>query len=529
MMKDAGFDFIRGSHYPHSPAFTHACDELGMLFWSENCFWGTGGFKGDGYWNCSAYPVKEEDQKPFEESVKASLRDMIRVHRNHPSIIVWSMSNEPFFSDPKVMPKVREFLKDLVNETHKLDPTRPAAVGGCQRGEIDKIGDVAGYNGDGARLFVKPGVASVVSEYGSKTADRPGAYEPGWGDLPATPGADAHTIGSWRFPWRSGESIWCGFDHGSIAGRGFGAMGLVDYHRLPKRAWYWYRNEYRHIPPPEWPGNGVAAGLKITADKTALKSVDGTDDAQIIVTVVDKEGKPISNSPPVMLAVESGPGEFPTGPSIAFDPNSDIAIRDGQAAIEFRSYYAGETTIRATSPGLKDATVKIISSGFPVFRAGSTPPVKPRPYVRFESERGTEGNLTTVFGRENPTRATSEAPGRTASFANDGNPASFWQAANAAPNAWWQVDLERIVAIEKAAITFPEAGEWRYLIEVSEDGSRWKTAVDQRGTAATGQARTDTFAPGTIGRFVRITFTGLPPNRSAALAEAQFTGRLTTR
>ena len=26
--------------------------------------------------------------------MKASLRDMIRIHRNHPSIIVWSMGNE---------------------------------------------------------------------------------------------------------------------------------------------------------------------------------------------------------------------------------------------------------------------------------------------------------------------------------------------------------------------------------------------------------------------------------------------------
>jgi len=99
-----------------------------------------------------------------------------------------------------------------------------------------------------------------------------------------------------------------------------------------------------------------SAALKISADKTTLKSADGTDDAQIIVTVVDADGKALSNSPPVTLTVESGPGEFPTGPAITFDPNSDIAIRDGQAAMEFRSYYSGKTVIRATSPGLKDAT-----------------------------------------------------------------------------------------------------------------------------------------------------------------------------
>jgi hypothetical protein len=263
------------------------------------------------------------------------------------------------------MPKVRNFLRELVAHSHELDPTRPAGIGGCQRGDIDKLGDVAGYNGDGARLFVNPGIPNVVTEYGSTISDRPGEYEPGWGDLPETPGADKNKIGFWRFPWRSGEAIWCGFDHGSLAGRRFGAMGIVDYFRLPKRSWYWYRNAYLHIPPPAWPSNGIPAALKLTADKTTLNSVDGTDDAQIIVTVVDKDGKPISNCPPVTLAIESGPGEFPTGPSITFAPDSDITIRDGMAAIEFRSYHAGRTVMRATSPGLKDATIQITSHGEP--------------------------------------------------------------------------------------------------------------------------------------------------------------------
>ena len=44
MVKDAGMNFIRGSHYPKAPAFADACDQLGVLFWSENYFWG--GFGG---------------------------------------------------------------------------------------------------------------------------------------------------------------------------------------------------------------------------------------------------------------------------------------------------------------------------------------------------------------------------------------------------------------------------------------------------------------------------------------------------
>lgn len=156
LVKEAGFDLIRGSHYPHSPAFSQACDEIGMLFWAENAFWGIGGHKGDGYWNASAYPVNESDRAEFENSVKAQLKELIHIHRNHPSIIVWSMSNEPFFTAPETIDPMRKLLEETVKLSKQLDPTRPAAVGGAQRplGEkrIDKLGDIAGYNGDGSYI-----------------------------------------------------------------------------------------------------------------------------------------------------------------------------------------------------------------------------------------------------------------------------------------------------------------------------------------------------------------------------------------
>jgi hypothetical protein len=521
LVKDAGFQFIRGSHYPHAPAFAAACDQIGILFWSENCFWGTTGFRSP--WASSAYPTDPADEPAFQESVKASLRDMIRINRNHPSIIVWSMDNEVFFSSGSVMPKVRNFLKDLVAYSHELDSTRPAGIGGAQRGDIDKLGDVAGQNGDGARLFVNPGIPSVVTEYGSTMTDRPGKYDPGWGDLPGTPGANRNVEGSWRLPWRSGEVIWCAFDHGSLAGRRFGAMGMVDYFRLPKRQWYWYRNDYLHIPPPAWPSNGVPAALKLTADKTTLNSVNGTDDAQLVVTVVDKDGKPVNNCPPVTLAVESGPGEFPTGPRISFAPDSDITIRDGQAAIEFRSYYAGKMVVRATSPGLKDATIQIVSRGEPKFIAGKTPSVKPRPYVHFTAAMATGSILT--FGLNNPTRASSEAPGHSGRLANDGNAATFWQADSGDTNAWLTIDLERIVNASSVKLTFPSDGNWSYRVEISDDGgSGWKMISDQTQTAATARIQTVNATNNPRGRFVRVNFTGTPANASAALAELEVFG-----
>ena len=523
LVKDAGFDFIRGSHYPHAPAFAAACDQIGILFWSENCFWGTTGFRSP--WAASAYPTNSADEQGFEASVKASLRDMIRINRNHPSVIVWSMDNEVYFSDRSVMPKVRSFLKDLVAYSHELDPTRPAGIGGSQRGDIDKLGDIAGYNGDGARLFVNPGIPSVITEYGSTMTDRPGRYDPGFGDLPDTPGAQRGVEDSWRVPWRSGEVIWCAFDHGSLAGRRFGAMGLVDYFRLPKRQWYWYRNEYLHIPPPTWPSNGFPAALKLTAYKTTLNSVDGTDDAQIIVTVVDKDDKPINNCPPVTLAIESGPGEFPTGPSITFASDSDITIRDGEAAMEFRSYFAGKTVIRATSPGLKDATIAITSRGDPKFIAGKTPAVKPRPYVRFTGTAAGASLLT--LGLNNPTRASSEIPGHSGRMANDGDTTTFWQADASDTNAWLTVDLERNATISSVKLTFPSDGNWHYRVEMSDDGNgSWKLISDQTATTNTATTQILSAATSVRGRFVRLMFVGTPDAKAAALAEMDAFGTL---
>jgi len=525
LVKEAGFNFIRGSHYTHAPAFVEACDQLGVTLWSENCFWGIGGFKSDGYWNSSAYPPAEADQPAFEASVKQQLQEMIRMHRNHPSVVAWSMGNETFFTEKSALPKLRKFLGELVAYSHELDPTRPAAIGGVQRpldaSRIDTIGDLAGYNGDGATqsIFQNPGIPNLVGEYGSTTAIRPGKYEPGWGDL----GKQMEGSHPQEFPWRSGQAIWCMFDHGSIAGKNLGEMGIVDYFRIPKRAWYWYRNEYAHVPAPEWPASGTPAALKLTTDQPTLQRADGTEDAQIMVTVVDQAGKAISNCPPVKLTIESGPGEFPTGPEISFDPKSDIAILDGQAAIEFRSYYTGKTLIRATSPGLQDGVLEITTLSGPPFIPGTTPPVAARPYVRFTSMSAT--NAATRFGTDNPTLASSEASGHNSSLANDGDGRSFWQASLSDSKPWWAVDLEKLVAVKSVTLGFPSKGVWSYRIEVSNDGrSGWKLIADETHSTTPVSTQTVTASGTAAGRFLRVVFTEVPLGKSAGLSEIEVSG-----
>ena len=517
LIKDAGFDFIRGSHYPHHPAFSDACDRLGMLFWSENCFWMGGGAHKDGNWAADAYPIHPEQEAEFEQSVEDTLREEIRILRNHPSIVVWSMCNEVFFSSNQ--PKVKNLLRRMVELTHQLDPTRPAAIGGAQRGGLDKLGDVAGYNGDGARLFINPGIPNVVSEYGAQPTPRPGTYD---GHFKARDQLVASTP---EYPWRSGQVIWCGFDYGTIFGTGV-SKGLLDYARIPKREWYWYRNEYLHLPPPAWPQAGVPARLALTADRTVIAGTDGLDDVHLLVTVQNAAGKAISNSPPVTFTIESGPGEFPTGRTITFDPATDIPIRDGQAAIEFRSYYGGKSVIRATSPGLQSAALKITTQGDPKFIPDKTPLVPERPYVRFSRTAITAPVIEPQdIACNRPTSASSEAPGHNGSRAVDGDAATYWSADDRQPGAWWQVDLEQPHTITAVQTTFATAGNYRYRIEGSPDGNAWTLLADQTQSESVAQTRADAIPSDHHWQQVRITFTALPPGQPAAIAEVKITGK----
>jgi beta-galactosidase len=376
-IREAGMNFIRGAHYPHDPAFADATDRLGVMFWSENVFWATAtagreptptGSPND--YQADGYPQRTADQPAFEQSTMDALRDMIRVNRNHPSIINWSMGNELFFTSSATTAKARALVSKLRDYAHQLDPTRKAGVGGVQRGSLDQlsVSDIAGYNGDGGRI-TNTWMSNVVSEYGSFVSDRPGSYDPTYNDLkdPNDPTRFRLTTGS------AGLAIWAGFDHGTIMDPSFARMGMIDYYRLPKNQWYWYRaNKARWSattnladPTPvarEQSTSGTATRMTLETGRYSSTTVtdDGTTDTQLVVTMRNASGAWVNDTRPVTLTVTSGPGILPGGKAYTFTPGAQAF--DGKAAIEFRSYYAGTTTITAKSAGLPDATITITTT-----------------------------------------------------------------------------------------------------------------------------------------------------------------------
>jgi beta-galactosidase len=374
LIREAGMNFIRGSHYPHDPAFADATDKLGVMLWSENDFWATNtagleptptGTAAD--YQADGYPQNPADQAAFNQSVMDSLRDMIRVNRNHPSIINWSMGNELFFTSSATLPNVKALASALRDYSHQLDPTRKAALGGVQRASLDQLSicDVAGYNGDGA-LITNTWMPNMVTEYGSYTSDRPGTYGPTYGYV-----ADPNNANAFKLPTDSaGLAIWAGFDHGSIFGPTYARMGMVDYYRLPKDQWYWYRankgnwsgitNIADPTPVPReqsTPGTATAMTLQAGRYSSTTITDDGLTDTQLVVTMRNASGAWVDDTRAVTLTVTSGPGVLPGGKTYTFTPGTNAF--NGQAAIEFRSYYAGTTTVTASSAGLPAATITI--------------------------------------------------------------------------------------------------------------------------------------------------------------------------
>jgi beta-galactosidase len=135
LLKSNGFNAVRSSHNPPSPAFLDACDRSGILVIDES------------------FDMWKEGKNPhdyhlfFQDWWKKDIESMIYRDRNHPSVIMWSIGNE---IPNRQKPEVVELAKMLGDYVRTLDPTRPvtSAVNDLRpdKDPYFSVLDIAGYN-----------------------------------------------------------------------------------------------------------------------------------------------------------------------------------------------------------------------------------------------------------------------------------------------------------------------------------------------------------------------------------------------
>jgi len=141
LLKANGFNAIRTSHNPPSPAFLDACDRLGVLVMDEA-------------FDCWRYGKNPQDYgRFFDQWWKRDIDSMVLRDRNHPSVALWSIGNEiPEQNGPEAAGRGAM----LADEVRLLDPTRPVTQATNPNGDkleplLEHL-DVAGYNYQAGRF-----------------------------------------------------------------------------------------------------------------------------------------------------------------------------------------------------------------------------------------------------------------------------------------------------------------------------------------------------------------------------------------
>ena len=101
----AGFNGARLHQKVFEERFHYWADKLGYITWGEASSWGM---------DCNDVEVARNFISEWTEILE---RD-----RNHPSILIWTPTNEEFWPDREQYPR---FMTDLYNITKLIDPTRP--------------------------------------------------------------------------------------------------------------------------------------------------------------------------------------------------------------------------------------------------------------------------------------------------------------------------------------------------------------------------------------------------------------------
>jgi beta-galactosidase len=197
LLKANGFNAIRCSHNIYAPAFYDACDRLGMIVIDETF----------DVWEEAKFG-RDLGATRFKSKWKGDVAAMVRLNRNHPSIIFWSIGNEiPERNNPEgvaIAARLREAVLEL-DDTRLITAALAPLVSG-KAAEPSRRGlDVVGYN-------------YMQYAYEADHAENPDTVFMGTEQF----AQDIHD--AWRkverYPWLIGDFVWTAMDYIGEVGAG---------------------------------------------------------------------------------------------------------------------------------------------------------------------------------------------------------------------------------------------------------------------------------------------------------------------
>ncbi len=127
---EVGFTTVRLAHYQHDQYFYDLCDEKGLIVWAE-------------------IPYISQHMPNGRENTISQMKELITQNYNHPSIVVWGLSNEITMkgaNDPDLLEN-HKILNDLCHEMDKTRLTTMAVISMCSMDEeYIQIPDTVSYN-----------------------------------------------------------------------------------------------------------------------------------------------------------------------------------------------------------------------------------------------------------------------------------------------------------------------------------------------------------------------------------------------
>jgi len=126
---EVGATTIRLAHYQHDQFFYDLCDERGLVIWAE-------------------IPYISKHMPTGRENTVSQMKELISQNYNHPSIVVWGLSNEiSIGGSTEDLLENHRILNDLCHEMDKTRLTTIAAVSMCKMDDpYLQIPDVVSYN-----------------------------------------------------------------------------------------------------------------------------------------------------------------------------------------------------------------------------------------------------------------------------------------------------------------------------------------------------------------------------------------------